>query len=190
MKRLFPMRIYIAGPMTGLPEFNKPAFMVAEKYLGQEGFEVINPAHNHGEDWNDYMRQSLHQVATADGLYMLEGWRQSKGANLEHKIAQELGLVIRYESDRNPSKVRDTDGEAMCATSPAKDKDLRMMKFEGASTADLGRELLKEFARGTIPLHSINTDLKILLQWTSTLPIEAPIEVRQAARRLRDLTHP
>jgi hypothetical protein len=37
-------RAYIAGPMTGLPEFNFPAFHAAAASLRARGFEVENPA--------------------------------------------------------------------------------------------------------------------------------------------------
>ena len=41
-----PMRIYIAGPMSGLPDFNYPAFNQAEQRLLALGYEVENPATN------------------------------------------------------------------------------------------------------------------------------------------------
>lgn len=38
------MRVYIAGPMTGLPEYNFPAFHAAAKAWRDAGWEVLNPA--------------------------------------------------------------------------------------------------------------------------------------------------
>lgn len=37
-------KVYIAGPMTGLPEFNYPTFFAAEEYLRSHGAKVMNPA--------------------------------------------------------------------------------------------------------------------------------------------------
>ena len=37
------MRIYLSGPMTGLPDLNRPAFEAAEKRLMTQGHFVINP---------------------------------------------------------------------------------------------------------------------------------------------------
>lgn len=38
------MRIYCSGPMTGLPDHNRPAFDAAAKRLREQGHFVINPA--------------------------------------------------------------------------------------------------------------------------------------------------
>ncbi|WP_319942079.1 DUF4406 domain-containing protein [Pseudomonas quasicaspiana] len=37
-------RIYISGPMTGLPDFNFPAFAAEANRLRGLGFDVVNPA--------------------------------------------------------------------------------------------------------------------------------------------------
>ena len=37
-------RIYVAGPMSGLPAFNFPAFHEAAADLRACGFDVVNPA--------------------------------------------------------------------------------------------------------------------------------------------------
>ena len=38
------MKTYIAGPMTGLPEFNRPAFNAAAKEIAASGHVPLNPA--------------------------------------------------------------------------------------------------------------------------------------------------
>ena len=88
------MRIYLSGPMTGLPEHNYPAFHAAEAALFDRGYEVINPARPapDGWEWLDYMRRAVRDVSEADGLAMLPGWINSRGARIEHKLATSLGL--------------------------------------------------------------------------------------------------
>lgn len=93
-------RIYVAGPMTGLPELNYPAFHDATARLRDKGWHVENPAENHDPHvdaschWTAYMRMGLSQVATCHAIYLLPGWQQSKGASLEYMVAQQLGLQI------------------------------------------------------------------------------------------------
>lgn len=55
------MKVYIAGPMTGLPEFNFPLFFEAEELLKGHGFEVINPAREDGIDTSG-MKGDLSEV--------------------------------------------------------------------------------------------------------------------------------
>lgn len=95
-------RIYIAGPMTGLPENNYPAFHEAAARLRKRAWHVENPAENpnpHTDaacEWTAYMRMGVSQLMTCHAIYLLPGWQKSKGANLEYFIAQRLGLTI-YE---------------------------------------------------------------------------------------------
>ena len=91
------MRIYIAGPMTGLPGFNFPAFNAEAERLRADGHEVLNPADHgviDGFEWRDYMRLDIAQLVTCDAVQLLPGWEKSKGATLEHDIATRLGLYV------------------------------------------------------------------------------------------------
>lgn len=90
-------RVYIAGPMTGLPEFNFPAFNRAAARLRHDGWHVENPAeHGHveGAGWADYLRWDISRIATCGAIYLLPGWSKSKGAILEVHIAQVLDLRV------------------------------------------------------------------------------------------------
>jgi hypothetical protein len=113
------MKIYVAGPMRGIPEFNFPAFHAAAAKLRAEGHEVFNPAERdnerHGQDiskgnatgdealaaaaaWVQSARGALGDdlawicVATADAIALLPGWENSKGAKAERATAEALGL--------------------------------------------------------------------------------------------------
>lgn len=90
-------RIYVAGPMTGLPDFNYPAFRHAASELVARGFAVEDPSTNElpeGSAWVDYMRVTIPQMLRCDAVALLPGWEKSKGATLEVYIAKELGLTI------------------------------------------------------------------------------------------------
>lgn len=89
-------RIYLAGPMTGLPEYNYPAFHAEAARLRGLGFDVENPAENQAPacgTWEGYMRNSVRQMLTCDAVAFLPGWAESRGALLERYIAQQVGLA-------------------------------------------------------------------------------------------------
>jgi hypothetical protein len=99
------MRLYIAGPMSGLPDLNYPAFHEAEQELRAHGFDVSNPARNEIEHpdadnaWQQYMRASLRQISMVEGIATLPDWERSRGAALEVYLATHLGLVIHTVTD-------------------------------------------------------------------------------------------
>jgi hypothetical protein len=94
-----PKKVYIAGPMSGLPELNFPAFHAEAAYLRAMGDEVINPAEivtDPTAKWEDCMRADIAQLVTCDCAHFLPGWQKSRGATLEFLIASQLGLEIRF----------------------------------------------------------------------------------------------
>lgn len=94
-------RIYISGPMTGLPDFNYPAFHSEAARLRQLGYHVENPAENNAPadtTWSGYLRLALAQLITCDSIAMLPGWHNSEGACLEYHVARELGMQVHTAS--------------------------------------------------------------------------------------------
>lgn len=96
------MKLYISGPMTGLPDFNYPAFNAAAGELAAAGFEVLNPVDSEKlndtgspESWQWYMRHALLMLAAADGVALLPGWDISRGARIEERISRDLDLPVR-----------------------------------------------------------------------------------------------
>ena len=87
-------RVFLSGPMTGIPEFNYPAFNQAAEQLRALGYEVENPAENPEQDsWEAYMRLALIQLLQCDIVAQLPGWQDSRGARMEHDVADELGIT-------------------------------------------------------------------------------------------------
>lgn len=104
------MKIYVAGPMSGYPEFNFPAFFAAEKKLTEEGWKVFNPANKEQEkgitetksfasgdnlklveegwDYRSAFLWDCEKVIYGDAIYMLPGWEKSAGATAEHAVAK------------------------------------------------------------------------------------------------------
>lgn len=118
------MRVYISGKMTGCPDLNRQAFDAAEKRLTAGGNFVINP-HRIGALFgtadeladafsavyrvNDYMPEcrlarsvidaDLSEVRSCDVIYLLKGWKTSRGARRELAEALKYGLEIFEEGD-------------------------------------------------------------------------------------------
>ena len=112
------MRVYLAGPMTGLPQFNYPAFMSVAAKLRGAGFEVVSPAEMddpatqaaalasldgapgtgsaNGESWGDFLARDVKLLADdgIEAVIALPGWEKSKGARLETFVASLCGLPV------------------------------------------------------------------------------------------------
>lgn len=107
------MKLYLAGPMRGIKAYNHPAFDKAAAELAAQGHEVFSPAQHDRELWPDRdwanftgdeltgadMRKVIMEDLTwisnhAEGIALLPGWTNSRGARAEHSLAQFLELHI------------------------------------------------------------------------------------------------
>lgn len=97
------MKIYLSGPMTGLPELNYPAFHDAATHLrGIDQVEdVYNPAE--WEEMNDVLSFDLQKafedyceyiIWEADMVVVLPGWENSPGATAETALARALNKPV------------------------------------------------------------------------------------------------
>jgi hypothetical protein len=118
------MKVYVAGPMRGIPGFNFPAFNAATARLRAEGHEVFNPAERdserHGVDISQGNAAGCEEIAAkehgfdlrvalgedlaficahADAVALLPGWENSKGACAERAAGIALGLIIFEVAD-------------------------------------------------------------------------------------------
>lgn len=92
------MKTYIAGPMTGLPEFNRAAFNAAAKEITASGCVPLNPAIlPDGLSQPDYMCICMAMLQRADAIYMLDGWQSSAGARAEYALAEKLEIEILFQ---------------------------------------------------------------------------------------------
>lgn len=104
------MRIYLAGPMAGIEDFNFPAFFYAAKRIGDLGHIVVNPAEldlqatpgpiNIGgwqlgpEQRRSFLKRDVRELTMCDAVAVLPGWEASSGARLEVSTAESLDIPI------------------------------------------------------------------------------------------------
>ena len=114
---------YLAGPMTGYPQFNFPAFMDATSALRVNGFSIISPAELDSDEdtraalssldgavgsgtlhadgitktWGDFLARDVKLIADdVTGVILLDGWEKSRGARLEAFV----GLLCGHDFAR------------------------------------------------------------------------------------------
>ncbi|MCI8210714.1 hypothetical protein AUC61_14340 [Pseudomonas sp. S25] len=87
-------RINLCGPMTGLPEYNFPAFAAEAARLRGLGFDVVNHAEINpdGASWEECMRRDVPLLVTCHHVATLPSWDKLQGAQLEVYVADRLGI--------------------------------------------------------------------------------------------------
>lgn len=96
------MVVYISGGITGVENYGK-AFERAEEELKAAGHTVINPAgfaeHLPQLTWEGYLTVDIALLSVCEAIYMLNGWKNSRGANREYGYALAKGIKIIMEED-------------------------------------------------------------------------------------------
>ena len=99
-------RIYIAGPRTGFPEHNFPAFNRAAAEWRALGWKVLNPAESFagdtGRPYKDYVDHDIDLLKKCDAIALLDGWDGdgARGSVWEWAIAQKLLDMDIYRADK------------------------------------------------------------------------------------------
>jgi hypothetical protein len=111
------MRVYISGPMSGIPNENRAAFEDAEKAMRKrfewvDSFSIVNPVQigsalrdrfkdmysssgkTEKPGWCDYMREDIPALCSCHAVLMLPGWQESDGAQIERYIATKLKMPV------------------------------------------------------------------------------------------------
>ena len=105
------MRVYVSGAISNRIRANRiRVFAEVSERLRARGHTVVNPldrqpdADGHHPESVEYWRASLKldivRLLACDAVYMLVGWRNSRGARLERTIAKRLGLRVIYAPGR------------------------------------------------------------------------------------------
>ena len=111
---------YLAGPMSGQPDHNFPAFDAAAKLLRSRKYLVTSPAELARElpgepgslNYEVYLRMAIQQLLYCTDIIMLPGWEQSRGARLEWEIADKLKFRMWLYSDGEMRRIPHGDSRA------------------------------------------------------------------------------
>ena len=123
LQQLRGKRVYLAGPMSGIKDFNFPAFHNAASDLRDLGVVVFSPAEEgYGdgdpetgetpteEEYRKFLATDVEYIVRhAQAVVVLPGWETSRGAKLEVQTANYLRLpVVEWETGRTlyPFEIR------------------------------------------------------------------------------------
>lgn len=112
------MRLYVAGPMSGLPKLNHPMFDKVSAKLRAAGHTVDSPAEKDREwgldpnatnfsdlDAHRVLRWDLQRILECDGIVLLPGWRASQGTRLEVIVAVSTGRKLFFWSEQGQEMI-------------------------------------------------------------------------------------
>lgn len=111
------MRLYVAGPMGGMPNLNHPMFDRVTAALREQGHVVLSPAEKDREwgldpakgqnslDAHKVLAWDLQAILNSEGICLLPGWRNSEGARLEVIVAVSTGRRLFYWSERGQEMI-------------------------------------------------------------------------------------
>ena len=95
---------YLAGPMSGIEEYNYPAFKAASEELRSFGMTIEPPHENEWPEgslseeelWEHMMQLGKNQMERCQAIILLKGWPQSRGARRELKYAMDNDWPVYY----------------------------------------------------------------------------------------------
>lgn len=114
------MKIYIAGKITGLSKKAYSAnFLAGVSLISQLGMSPVNPLENGlpvTATWEEHMKADIALLLECEGAYFQKNWSLSRGARIEHKIAEETGKIILYEDSKFTRRVLQAEAAVQYAT--------------------------------------------------------------------------
>lgn len=188
-------KVYIAGPMTGLPGYNFDAFRQAAAHLRYCGFEVVSPEEletaepGPRKSWEYYLKRDLRELLTCNCIGVLKGWMDSAGATLEVYVGWRLGFRIFDALTLEEVDVSNYDFSAVhkrkeLSNSEAFQKAFQPLEFPRLhAKIEQAKENILEEAnrlvngdRGKAYGHPIDDFSRTAKIWSAILGIEVPVE--------------
>lgn len=119
------MKYYLAGPMTGRPQYNYPLFDRVAGALREKGLDIVSPAEMDddavraeamastdgimpetnkvsGETWGDFLARDVKLIADElDAIILLPEWETSRGARLEAFVSLSVNNPVSLWREGN-----------------------------------------------------------------------------------------
>ena len=116
MKNSVPLKIYIAGQITGLPLHEaKENFRTTEDQLRAMGYEPINPMRHLGiPDYfttEEALPHCFKAIEQCEGMYIQSNWRKSEGTQREIEKAQRLGKELFFAESKGMEMLEELSRE-------------------------------------------------------------------------------
>lgn len=98
-------RVYIAGPMTGIDDYNFPAFNAAARAWREAGWDVFNPAEEFSGDtslpYRAYVEHDMKALRSCQAIALLDGWDGpgARGSVWEREIARTVFRLPMFDAD-------------------------------------------------------------------------------------------
>lgn len=123
------MKYYLAGPMSGYPQMNIPMFDRVAQLLREWDYDIVSPAELDDEDtrkaalanldgsgdgecngqtWGDFLARDVKLIADGvQGIILMPGWENSRGARLEAFVAVGCGHdLLEYTESKGGNRKR------------------------------------------------------------------------------------
>lgn len=94
------MKIYLAGPITGIEDLNIHEFREKQIKLQERGYDVLVPHDLFDSidtteyEWEDYMKVCIPAMIECDFVVTLLDWSKSVGTTMEVNIARQLKMPV------------------------------------------------------------------------------------------------
>ena len=176
------MKVYISGQISGLDLAEARArFADAEELLQGMGFDTVNPWDNGlpvDAPWIAHMCRDLELLNECSCIYMMDGWRDSKGACIEYDFAIRTGKSVLFASSvircqdivlRVTSAIHEVTGLRLAdysASGRRRDGFFARMMFahhcwlENMTRSDIGRLINRERTSVTRVLNDYDKEFK------------------------------
>lgn len=93
-------RVYVSGKITD-NDLWRAEFETAREYLGTFGLVGVIPSENGlpaTSQWGEHLKADLAIIDGCDAVLMLQNWKLSRGARIEHEYAIGTQKIVFYQS--------------------------------------------------------------------------------------------